>query len=118
MKSTVLLIDGMALVNSMSKNDNIRTCSDFANLFCERLINISIDYNEVRLIFDRYISSSLKEQMRNKRTKGKSVYYHINDSTVIKNISLKDLLSNIKTKAELAQYLAIKALDHSKSSEN
>ena len=50
------------------------------------------DYDEVRLVFDIYINSSLKEQMRRKRTKGKSTHYH----------------------AELTTYLAAKTIDHSK----
>jgi hypothetical protein len=72
----------------------------------------------VRLVFDRYLDTSLKEQMRRKRTKGKSTYYHVKDTTLIHNISLKDFLSNIKTKAELRTYLAAKSTDHSKSPRN
>ena len=67
----------MALVNSINKTDQIIYCSDFANAFIEKLINLSIGYNEVRLVFDQYKDSSLKEQMRKKRTKGKSTYYRI-----------------------------------------
>jgi len=54
-------------------------------------------------MFDRYMKTSLKEQMRTKRTKGKSTYYHVKDTTVIRNISLKDFLSNIRTKAQLTE---------------
>lgn len=56
--------------------------------------------------------------MRTKRTKGKSTYYHVTDTTLIQNISLKDFLSDIRTKAELTQYLANKALKHSLSLNN
>ena len=91
-------------------------CKDFAQVFLDQLSNMAGDYDEVRLVFDRYINSSLKEQMRRKRTKGKSTYYHVKDTTLIQNISLKDFLSNIKTKAEL--YLAEKAVDHSKGPTN
>ena len=45
---------------------------------------------------------------KNKRTKGKSTYYYVKDSTLIQNISLKTLLSNIKRKLELTTYLAAK----------
>ena len=54
--------------------------------------------------------------MRTKRTKGKSTYYHVKDNTLIQNISLKDFLSDIRTKGELVEYLADKVLSHSKSS--
>lgn len=52
-------------------------------------------------MFDRYIATSLKEQIRTKRTKGQSTYYHVKGTTLIQNISLKDFLSDIRTKAEL-----------------
>ena len=76
---------------------------------------ISANYDEVRLVFDKYIDSSLKDTMRQKRTKGKSTYYRVTDSTVIQNITLTNFLSNIKTKAELTEYLAMKCLAYSKS---
>ena len=107
----VLLIDAMALVNSINKTDQIIYCSDFANAFTEKLVNISIMYHEVRLVFDQYKDSSLKEQMRKKRTKGKSTYYRINDNSMIRNITLKDFLSYVKTKSELAEYLATKTIE-------
>ena len=44
--------------------------------------------------------------MRTKKTKGKSTYYHVKDNTLIQNISLKDFLSDIRTKGELTEYLA------------
>ena len=69
----------------------------------------------MRLVFDKYIDSSLKDTMRQKRTKGKSTYYRVTDSTVIQNITLTNFLSNIKTKAELTEYLAMKCLAYSKS---
>ena len=114
----VLLIDAMALVNSINKTDQITYCSDFVNAFIEKLINISIGYNEVRLVLDQYTDSSLKEQMRKKRTKGKSTYYRIQDNSMIRNITLKDFLLHGKTKSELAEYLATKTLVHSQSDQN
>jgi len=56
--------------------------------------------------------------MRTKRTKGKSTYYHVKKTTLIHNISLKDFLSDIRTKAELAEYLADKVVRHSRSPNN
>ena len=60
--------------------------------------------------------------MRRKGTKGKSteflLIYHVKDTTLIQNISLKDFLSNIKTEAELTTYLAAKTTDHNKGTTN
>ena len=100
-KYQVIIIYGMAPVNAIPKTERIMTCKDFAQVFLDQLSNMADEYDEVRLVFDRYINSSLKEQMRRKRTKGKSTYYHVKDTTLIQNISLNDFLSNIKTKAEL-----------------
>ena len=69
-------------------------------------------------MFDQYKDSSLKVQMRKKRTKGKSTYYRINDNSIIRNITLKDFLSYVKTKSELAEYLSTKTLVHSQSDQN
>ena len=112
----VIIIDGMAVVNSVIKTEQMKTCQDFADAFLHKICNMISQYDEVRLVFDRYINSSLKEQMRTKRTKGKSTYYHVKDNTLIQNISLKDFLSDIRTKGELVEYLADKVLSHSKSS--
>ena len=40
------------------------------------------------------------------------------DTTLIQNISLKDFFSDIRTKAELTEYLADKVVRHSSSSKN
>ena len=117
-KHKVIIIDGMAFDNAIPRTERIKTCKDFAQFFLDQLSNMADEYDEVRLVFDRYINSSLKEQMRRKRTKGKSTYYHVKDTTLIQTISLKDFLSNTKTKAELTTYLAAKTTDHSKGPTN
>ena len=114
----VVIIDGMAVVNSVTKTDQMKRCQDFANSFLAIICNMAANYDEVRLVFDRYMKTSLKEQMRTKRTKGKSTYYHVKDTTLIQNISMKDFLSDIRTKAELTEYLADKVVRHSRSSNN
>jgi hypothetical protein len=64
------------------------------------------NFDEVRLVFDRYIKDSLKERTRKKRTSGKEVRYKVSYSTNIANITLKELLSHIETKQQLTEYLA------------
>ena len=94
-------------VNALPKDSKdsvsaISTCDHLAELFIAQLGYKCSDYNEVRLVFDRYIQNSLKSKTRNERSKGKmSTHYRINDQTVITNISLKELLSDIRTKSEL-----------------
>ena len=50
------------------------------------------------MIFDRYITGSLKSQTKKKRTPGNEIRYHIADFNIIANISLKKILSHIETK--------------------
>ena len=78
-------------------------------------------------MFDRYIQNVLSTMRlgwcltdiySNERSKGKTSAHRINDQTVIKNILLKELLSDIRTKSELTSYLAEKAFAHSKSHSN
>ena len=97
----VIIIDGMVVVNSVTKTSNIKTCQDFADSFLAIICNMAANCDEVRLVFDRYMQTSLKEQMRAKQTKGKSTYYHVKDNTLIKNISLKNFLKIFVLKQSL-----------------
>ena len=92
----------MALVNAIPKTERIKIANDFAQICLDQLSNMAGDSDEVGI---RHIYQHLS---KNKRTKGKSTYYHVKDTTLIQNISLKNLLSNIKTKVELTTYLAAK----------
>ena len=46
-------------------------------------------YKKIRLVFDRYITGSLKSQTKNYHTPGIKIRYQIADNTNIVNISLK-----------------------------
>jgi len=107
-----IVIDGMALVNTVKKTDTIKTCKDFAEVFVQRLVHLSRSYDEIRLIFDRYVQGSLKHKMTAKRTGGNEVQYHVDDTVNLANIPLKQFLSHIQTKSELTDYLADKTLKH------
>ena len=85
------MFDGMADVNQIKKSDAIRTCKEFAKVFVTRVLHAAESYNEVRLIFDRYIASSLKGQTRDKRTGSVVTRFKISDHTLIDNVSLKTL---------------------------
>ena len=104
----VLIVDGMALVNAIQMKDesSMKNCQEFAEAFIRRLGSEASSYSEVRLIFDRYLTTSLKEKTREKRTAGNEIKFRVSDNT---NIA-KQFLSHIDTKAELTTYLSEKAL--------
>ena len=113
----ICIIDAMAVVQSITKGPNMATCADFARAFVNIITRIVGDYNEGRIIFDRYIDNSLKEQTRGKRTAGLDpVKFNINDSTNIKMVPLKTFLSHIGTKAQLTEYLGKAVLKQFESS--
>ena len=77
----MIIIDGMTLVNAIPKTEIIKICNDFAQVFLDQLSNMAGESYEVRLVFDIY-----QHLTKNKRTKGKSTYYHVKDTTLIQNI--------------------------------
>ena len=95
----------MAVVNKMKKTAAMRTCSDFAIAFIDYLVYESRYFKQVWLIFDRYLTTSLKGKIREKRTKGTCIHIKVSDDTVIQNISMKTL-SRTETKRELTIYLS------------
>ena len=57
--------------------------------FASRTVKMPQSYKEIRLVFDRYITGSLKSQTKNYHTSGIKIRYQIADNTNIVNISLK-----------------------------
>ena len=82
----VVILDGMALVNKLVLTRDIKTCKDLKILFAEKLLMETDGAPEIRLVFDRYIESSLKERTREKRTAGKSTRYIITDLSMYAEI--------------------------------
>ena len=68
--SKVAVIDGMVEVQSLKKDASVKTCSDLGKLFASKMRKKTSSYDEVRILFDRYLDNSLKDQTRAKRTKG------------------------------------------------
>ena len=63
-------------------------------------------YTEGRVIFDRYISNSLKSQTRAKLNVNiESVKFNVYDKTNVKMVLLKTFLSHIETKSQLTEFL-------------
>ena len=99
------IIDGMAVVNSLNKTSEIKTCKGFSNKFNE-IMRETTDCDEIRVIFDRYVSNSLKGATRGKRCDGNATKYKVTDTTNIEGISMKSFLSHVETKHYLTVYLA------------
>ena len=72
---------------------------------------IAKTYNEVHLVFDRYIQDSLKSRTRHHRTSGKEVRYKVSNETNLINTTLKQFLSHTETKQDLTIFLASKAVE-------
>lgn len=114
MQGKVSIVDGMAELQSLDKLTWITTCSQLAEHYINQLLQKCSESDEIHVVFDRYdVEISLKSATRVRRQGGQDpVYYRITDSTHIGKVPMKKLLSHNKTKMELTEYLARKALDH------
>ena len=54
----VSIVDGMAEVLALEKLDWIKTCSDLANDFTVTIFHEYLGADEVRVIFDRFVTSA------------------------------------------------------------
>ena len=77
-KYKVIIIDGMALVNAIPMTERIKIGNDFAQICLDQLSNMAGDSDEVGITNGQ---------------RGNLHYYHVKDTTLIQNISLKNLLS-------------------------
>ena len=105
---SVVIIDGMAVVQSMGKPTWVRNGRDLASHFLEIIDNRSKECDEVHIVFDRYdIPNSLKQGIRQFRQGcNRLMVYQISDGAVIEKITLKQLLSSNVNKESLAMYFA------------
>ena len=104
-----IIFDSMAISNKINiKKSKIKTCADFAEVFAERILDESFRYDEVRVVFDRYVQKSSKTQKRISRTIGYSTVYRVMDETKIDNLVTKSFLSSIETKNDLTKCLTHK----------
>ena len=71
---------------------------DLGDAFIKRIDRLMKGYSEGRIIFDTYITGSLKEKARAKRTgTTQSVKFITQDSMNIRNVPMKLLLSHVDT---------------------
>lgn len=69
------------------------------------------DFSEVRVIFDRYVASSLKSYTRATRRVGDLIQYKIQDKSKTEHLEMKEFLANNETKNDLTRLklLAVKS---------
>ena len=71
-----IIFDGMAVANKVDiKKLKLSTCSEYAAEYVKKVVFESRGFNEVRIIFDRYIEESLKAGTRSGRTGGETARY-------------------------------------------
>ena len=102
----VIVFDGMAVVNKIDiKKIKLKSCSECASAFVQKVEKEAQGFDEVRVIFDPYTEESLKSGRRTGKTGGETVRYKISDDTVIEHLTTKQFLSDRKTKQDLTKYL-------------
>ena len=90
--SSVLIIDTMCIVNMVPKTPEMSNALHFVNRFVDIVADMSGSYEEVRIVFDQYLTGSLKGTTRQKRTVKTTSF----DNTEIRN--LKTFLSHLNAK--------------------
>ena len=115
---SVIVIDGMAVIQLMGKPTWVRTGRDLATHFLEIIDRRSLESDEVHVIFDRYdLPNSLKEGTRQFRQGcNRSMTYQITDDAVIEKITLKQLVGSNVNKESLSVYFASHILECKKDS--
>jgi hypothetical protein len=107
-QSRVAVVDGMLELQALDKPTWIRNCSHLATHFYSRIDRKCQEYDEVHLVFDRYdVSRSLKSATRDTRQgENLPMAYCITDTTYLTKLTIKKLISHVKTKDEFSIYLA------------
>ena len=107
-----VIFDGMAIVNQLKKDSNIKTCQDLADKFVKNVSFASKDYQEIRMIFDKYQENSLKDLTRHKRTQGNIRRYKVTSDANKEGNTMKMLLSHVLTKRDLTMFLGDALANH------
>ena len=101
-----VIIDAMALLNKIQITPQMKINSEIKTAFKNPLLQKASHFDDIRLVYGRYLNSSFEEQYCEKRTSGRQIKYIIRDSTPLESITLEDFLSHIETKSDLTTYLA------------
>ena len=62
-----MIIDAMAVLQTMKKSAKTKKLSDLEEAFIKRIEKMMIGYREGHVVFDRYVEQSLKNKTRQKR---------------------------------------------------
>ena len=100
----------MAVLQSMKKTPAIKKLSDLQNAFVQRIEWMLTGYSEGQVVFDRYLTQSLKNKTRQKRA-ATSSQYQIHPEMKL-TMSLKEILSASTTKSKLTGMFAQALLEH------
>ena len=92
------------LCTGLKKTSAILKISDLQESFIKRIERMLSGFNEGRVVFDRYLESSLKNKTRQKRSTT-SVEFKIHPEMRL-TMSIKDLLSSSKSKSMLVTLFA------------
>lgn len=111
----VIILDGMALLHKVRKGPDMKNCEDLSQAYIQMLVHHASTFDEVHLVMDRYLERSLKNLTRTKRATTKRQFV-IGPKTNLQGVSMKDLLSNSKTKNDLVKFLCERALEYSRKS--
>ena len=112
----VLIVDAMAVLQSMKKTPTMQKLSDLQVAFIKRIEFMMVGYNEGRVVFDRYQDQSLKNKTRQKRAVT-STEFQIHPEMKL-TMSLKEILSASRTKSSLTCMFAEGLMQHFSSSNN
>lgn len=106
----VLIVDAMGVLQGMKKTPSMLKLSDLQDAFNKRIEKMMANYDEGRVVFDRYIDQSLKNKTRRKRA-ATSVEYEIHPEMKL-TMSIKELLSASSTKKKLTCMLGQGLLEY------
>ena len=74
----VIVFDGIAVVNKIDiKKMKLKSCSEFASAFVQKVEKEAQVFDKVHVIFDRYTEECLKYGTRTRRTRSETVRYKI-----------------------------------------
>ena len=110
----IVIIDRMVIVQKLAPKPSwVRTGSDLAKYFLQKIYYLAEHAHEIRLVFDTYNENSLKKATRSRRRGDQaSTLYRVEDNTNIQHVSMSKFLSNDVTKQNLTIYLAERAVAH------
>lgn len=113
-QKTCALIDGHALIQTLGKPQNCRTFEEYAKIFFRLVIgNIGENVQRVDVVFDTYITQSIKSTTRSRRsTKKRPIRKIINRGDLPLPQVWANFISLADNKADLARYLSDYLVSH------